>query len=163
MGMAIKLTENALKKILKSAKNLTVTEVQKAVQVNNYMNTPKTADGFDSKYERKKYFELKAMLQRKEIKEFWWQYPIDLICNKRLVCQYIMDYVVLHNNGKIELIECKGYSLDVWKLKYKMLHAMYHNHPNIIMTVDYQESWGKKKVQKPPESKKLPKNYKSQF
>lgn len=163
--MALRLSEKALKKILGSAKNLTVTQVSKAVQTNNYLKTKKTADGFDSKFERKKYIEIKAMLQRKEIKEFWWQYPIDLICNKRLVCQYIMDFVILHNNGKLEFLEAKGYELETWKLKWKMLHAMYGEHPNIILTVDYQESWGdrNKKPKVPPSSKKLPKGYKKQF
>lgn len=162
--MATQMTESEFRKLIGKVNNLNYKQISKVVtdiKRNNYCRTPKTADGFDSIFERKKYIELKHMLAKKEIKEFWIQYPINLICNGYFVCVYEMDYIILHNNNKIELLETKGYEMDVWKIKWKMLHAMYHDNPNIILTVDYMDD--KKGKKKPPKPKLVPKDYKPQF
>jgi hypothetical protein len=131
------------------------------MSLNNYFNTPKYK-GFDSKFEHAKYVELELLLKSKKIKDFKIQVPLDLIVNGYLVGKYIMDFVVYHSDNTIELLECKGLATDLWKYKYRILKAMYANHPHIRITVEYQKSWSGK-VNKEPIPKKLPKNYKSQF
>lgn len=131
--------------------------------MNNYYNTPKSALGFDSKFEERKYIELTHMMKSKEIKEFWCQYPLDLIVNDHLVGKYIMDFVILHNDKTIELLETKGLATDLWKYKYRILKAMYAGHKHVKITVEFQKSWSRKTVQKEPIPKKLPKGYVSQF
>lgn len=132
------------------------------MKINNYFNTPKSKLGFDSKFEESKYHELVFRMKAKDIKEFWCQYPLDLIVNGYLVGKYVMDFVILHNDKTIELFEVKGLPTQLWAYKYRILKAMYANHKNVIITVEYQKSWSKK-VHKEPIPKKLPKNYKPQF
>ena len=130
---------------------------------NNYFNTPKSKLGFDSKFEERKYIELTHMMKNKEIKEFWCQYPLDLIVSDHLVGKYIMDFVLLHNDDTFELLETKGMATQLWAYKYRILKAMYANNPKVKITVEFQKSWGKKRVPKEPVPKKLPKGYKPQF
>ncbi len=132
-------------------------------RMNNYYKTPKSKLGFDSKFEERKYIELTYMMKSKEIKEFWCQYPLDLIVNGYLVGKYIMDFVILHNDKTIELLETKGLATDLWKYKYRILKAMYANHKNVLITVEFQKSWNRKTIQKEPIPKKLPKGYVPQF
>lgn len=131
-------------------------------KVNNYFNTPKSKLGFDSKFEEAKYHELVLRVKAKDIKEFWCQYPINLICNGYLISVYKMDFVILHNDKTIELLETKGMPTKDWIYRWKILHAMYGDNPNIKLTVDYYKGWDKK-VYKQPVPKKLPKGYKAQF
>ena len=130
--------------------------------MNNYYKTPKHK-GFDSKFEYDKYQELEILLKAKKIKELWIQYPLDLIVNGYLVGKYIMDFVILHNDKTIELLETKGLATDLWKYKYRILKAMYAGRPEIKITVEFQKSWSRKTVQKEPIPKKLPKGYVPQF
>ena len=130
--------------------------------VNNYFKTPKSKLGFDSKFEESKYHELVFRMKAKDIKEFWCQYPINLTSNGYLISVYKMDFVILHNDGTLELLETKGLPTESWIYRWKLLHAMYADNPSIKLTVEYQRGWGGK-VYKTPTPKKLPKNYKSQF
>jgi Protein of unknown function (DUF1064). len=98
---------------------------------NNYFNTPKSKLGFDSKFEERKYLELTHMMKNKEIKEFWCQYPLDLIASGHLVGKYIMDFVILHNDKTYELLETKGMATQLWAYKYRILKAMYADNPNV--------------------------------
>lgn len=124
---------------------------------NNYFKTPKTRMGFDSQFEQRKYIELKHMTQKGLIKDFMIQVPLDLICNGYKVCNYFMDFIVVHNDETIELIEMKGLSTPTWALKWKILHAMYDSNPKIKLTVEFQ---GKGRTPKPT---RLPKEYSPQF
>jgi len=132
-----------------------------AMATNNYFKTPKYK-GFDSRFEFSKYQELEVRLKAKDIKEFWCQYPIDIISNGYLISVYKMDFVILHNDGTLELLETKGLPTKDWVLRWKMLCAMYIDHPGIKLTVEYQKQWSGK-VYKEPVPKKLPKNYVAQF
>ena len=40
---------------------------------------------------------------------------------------YYIDFVVHHNDGTIEYVECKGVEQDLWRLKWTMLEAVYGN------------------------------------
>lgn len=107
---------------------------------NNYYKTKK-AGKYDSKFEAGKAQELELLKKAKEIKGYEEQKTLDLWVNDYLVCTYKIDYVVHHNNGDTEYIECKGYPTQVWKLKWKLFEALYTK-PGNILTVEYQgKSW----------------------
>lgn len=92
----------------------------------------------DSKFEARMATDLRDQLARHEIKGFDEQVKIPLVVNGYLVCTYIMDFVVYHLDGTTEYRECKGYALDTWKLKFKLLSALYADKPNVLITVVYQ-------------------------
>jgi len=47
-----------------------------------------------------------------------------------------MDFEITHNDGSLELLEVKGYETDVWRLKWKLLHALYAaSHPEIKISI----------------------------
>lgn len=59
------------------------------------------------------------------IKSWARQVPIKLEVNGKLICTYIVDFVVEHPDGHLEWIEVKGFDTDVWKLKQKLFHALF--------------------------------------
>lgn len=60
-----------------------------------------------------------------QIKSWRRQVPIKLIVNGMLVSTYIMDFVVTHMDGREEWVEVKGFDTDVWKIKFKLLKALF--------------------------------------
>lgn len=64
------------------------------------------------------------------------QVPFALYAGGKLICTYIMDFVLTYPDGIIELVEVKGLETDVWKLKKKLLEATYlPEHPGTIYTI----------------------------
>lgn len=64
------------------------------------------------------------------------QVPIVLKANNIKICTYVMDFVVTYPDGLIELVEVKGHETAVWKLKKKLLEAVYlPENPGTIYTV----------------------------
>lgn len=53
------------------------------------------------------------------------QRPVKMVVNGVLICKYLIDFEVLHNDGSIEWIEVKGAETAVYKLKAKLLKALY--------------------------------------
>ena len=107
---------------------------------NNYYKTKKAGKN-DSKFEASKAAELALLKRAKEIKDFKEQVKIPLEVNGYHICNYYIDFVITHNDGEIEYLETKGYSTDVWKLKWKIFEALYDK-PGNKLTVEYQgKSW----------------------
>jgi len=48
---------------------------------------------------------------------------------------YFMDFVVYHNDGSIEYIECKGMETEVWKMKWHLTEMIFKDHPTINLTI----------------------------
>ena len=52
------------------------------------------------------------------------------------ICNYYVDFLIHHNNKSKELIEVKGFETDVWRLKRKLLEAVWlPKHKDYIYTV----------------------------
>lgn len=103
---------------------------------NNYYSTAK-ANGYDSKFEAGKAQELELLKKAGEIKDFVSQKVLELVVNGYVVCTYKIDFIVYHNDGITEYVECKGYATPVWKLKWKLFEALY-DVPGNKLTVEYQ-------------------------
>lgn len=72
---------------------------------------------------------------------------MDLIVNGFKVAVYKIDFVINHNDGTIEYVECKGLPDPTWRLKWKIFEAMMSDDPNVTLTVVQQKSnW---KIPKP--------------
>lgn len=53
------------------------------------------------------------------------QVPVRLEVNGQLVCKYIADFKVLLSTGKFQWVDVKGVETDVFKLKHKLMKALY--------------------------------------
>jgi hypothetical protein len=60
------------------------------------------------------------------------QVTLALIVDDHHICNAIVDFMVMHKDGSIEYVEVKGYPTDVWKMKRKLIEALY---PEIRYTV----------------------------
>ena len=87
---------------------------------------------FDSKREMIKAQELDLLKLAGDITEWWPQYRIPLVVNGSKVAEYIADFRVLYPDGHYELVEVKGCETAAWKLKYKLVRALY---PRLILRV----------------------------
>lgn len=95
----------------------------------------------DSKFEAGKAQELELRKRAKDIVDFQEQVKIALVVNGFHICNYYIDFVIEHNDGTMEYLECKGFATNEWKLKWKLFEALY-DLPGNILTVEYLgKSW----------------------
>lgn len=103
-----------------------------------YKNVLQTYNGYSyhSKKEAQYAFELDCRVKAKDIKGWDRQVKIELDAYDVPICNYYMDFVVYHNDGKIEYVEVKGFETDVWRLKWKLFKAkMAKKQPSAILTL----------------------------
>lgn len=96
-----------------------------------YNNKKTWIDGicFDSKKEAEYYSILKTLQVAGEIKGFCRQPEFILVegnAEERAIT-YKADFIVFHNDGRIEIIDVKGYESDQWKRTYKQFKLKYPN------------------------------------
>lgn len=100
-------------------------------------NIKQTYGGYSyhSKKEAEYAAELDWRVKAKDIKSWDRQYKVELRVYGVLICNYYLDFAITHNDGRLELVEIKGFSTDVFRLKWKLFEAIYsHEHPEIIRT-----------------------------
>lgn len=100
-------------------------------------------ESYDSKAEIEYAMQLDGMLAEKKIKSWEKQKTIDLVVNGYLVATYRMDFVVYHLDDVIEYVEVKGFPTETFRLKWKLLEALYGNNPKYKLTI----AWTGKKFQ----------------
>lgn len=99
---------------------------------------------YHSKLEAGVAEELDWRLKAKDIKSWKPQIPIELRVNGELICKYYVDFEVENNDGVIEWIEAKGFETEIYRLKAKLLEAIYKKEfesGEKIYTVIKQTSW----------------------
>lgn len=92
--------------------------------------------------------ELEIRRLGKDIKGWDRQYKFDLKVNGVHITNYYIDFVIHHNDGSTEYVECKGLELGEWKMKWRILEATFDDFkktPDDRLTVIKQSSWGKPK------------------
>lgn len=96
-----------------------------------YNNKKTWVDGicFDSKKEADYYSMLKVLKEAGEIKGFCRQPEFILVEGnvENRAITYKADFIVFHNDGRIEIIDVKGYESDQWKRTYKQFKLKYPN------------------------------------
>jgi hypothetical protein len=68
-----------------------------------------------------------------EIAEIIPQYPIKIVVNGTDICKYLIDFKIVLASGEVEYHEYKGVETDLWKLKWKLVLALYPNWKFILI------------------------------
>lgn len=101
-------------------------EVEPEPKPGKYGNKKVEVDGikFDSKKEAKRYGELKWLAETGQISELELQKSFRLEVNNYLIAHYRADFVY-YECGKRIIEDCKGFRTPVYKLKKKLMLAIY--------------------------------------
>lgn len=93
---------------------------------NKYHNVSSTVNGiqYHSKKEAGYASELNLRLKAGDIKDWERQRKISLDVNGFHICNYFIDFVIIHNDGSEEYVEVKGFPTDTWRLKWKLTEAL---------------------------------------
>ncbi len=102
--------------------------------MNKYRNEKTELNGvvYDSKKEARYAQELYLRVRAGDIDSWERQIPISLNVQGHHICKVIVDFVISHNDGSLEYVEVKGHETAVYKLKRKLIAALY---PDIKYTV----------------------------
>jgi len=93
---------------------------------NKYKAERQTVGGrsYHSKKEASYAIQLAWLQKAGEIQEIIPQYKIDLRVNGKHITNYFIDFKVTYTDGRVELIEVKGFFTDTWALKWKLTEAL---------------------------------------
>ena len=70
--------------------------------------------------------DLDLLLKANEIKSWERQFKIELRApSGELICRYYCDFMVVDKNGQKKLIEIKGFSTEIFRLKLKLLQLLW--------------------------------------
>jgi hypothetical protein len=89
----------------------------KSTWYNGYIYASKREAGYAA--------ELDLRIKAKEVERWERQVKISLDIGDYHICNYYVDFKVYLTNGDIELVEVKGMETEVWRLKRKLLEAVY--------------------------------------
>lgn len=91
-----------------------------------YRNVKTVIDGitFDSKKEAARYAELKILLKGKVISNLELQPSFPVVVNDKKICVYKADFSYTEN-GKSAIEDVKGVRTPVYRLKKKLVEALY--------------------------------------
>ena len=94
---------------------------------NKYNATRVAIDGitFHSRAEAARYSELHLMAKAGTIKDLRLQVPYKIVVNGKNICTYRADFVYKNASGKEVVEDVKGYRTDVYRLKKKLVEAIY--------------------------------------
>ncbi|TAJ75559.1 DUF1064 domain-containing protein [bacterium] len=82
------------------------------------------------------------MLQSGELSKVERQIKIPLGVNGHHICNYYVDFRLTYHDGRIELIEVKGFETEVFRLKRLLLEATYlAENPDITYRVIRTGGW----------------------
>lgn len=63
------------------------------------------------------------------------QVKISLDVSGKHITNYIIDFVIEHNDGRREYVEVKGFETPEWRMKWRLFEALYGDLPNTVLTV----------------------------
>ena len=98
---------------------------------------------FDSESEGKLYWDLKMQERQGLIQEVFTQVKESFEAYGKPICDYYVDFLVIHNDGTKEYIEHKavGTITSTWRIKYKLLQAKYSGDKNIKITTNWYKGY----------------------
>ena len=88
---------------------------------------------YDSKLEAKYASRLDLLIKAKEVQKWERQYKISIDVNGVHISNYFIDFKVWLTDGSIEYHEVKGMLLPTWKLKWKLVHALYPEYKFVLI------------------------------
>lgn len=90
---------------------------------------------YHSKKEAGYAHDLAMRLSAGDIKDWQRQVKISLDVDGYHIANYYIDFVVTHNDDRLEYIEVKGFETPEWRLKWKLFEALYGNKKDVILTI----------------------------
>ena len=98
----------------------------KTYRKNKYNNVKQTYNGYsyDSKMEARHAAYLDDCIKIGTVKSWTRQHKLELYVCQTKICNYYMDFRVEMSDGTIELHEVKGFETAIWRLKWKLTHAL---------------------------------------
>jgi len=82
---------------------------------------------FASRREAQRYMELRVCEKAGIIHELTLQQKFPMVINGVKVCTYIADFCYRDNEGRAIVEDSKGFKTPMYRLKYKLFHALYPN------------------------------------
>lgn len=79
---------------------------------------------YDSIKEAQYAEDLDWRIKAKEIKGWERQVKIPLAVNGKHICNYYVDFKIIHNDDGVEYVEVKGFATQLWNLKWKLFEAL---------------------------------------
>jgi len=80
---------------------------------------------YDSRFESSYAMFLNSFLKAGRLKEVTPQYKIALKVNGEQITNHYVDFRVVLADGRVKMVECKGFPTEVYRLKLKLLRALY--------------------------------------
>ncbi len=110
-----------------SKPSISMPEGVKTSRTNKYRNKRTVIDNitFDSAKEATRYKELKILERAGAIKNLTLQPKYPIIVNEMKICTYIADFTYQTRLGETLVEDCKGMRTPAYKLKAKLMFAVY--------------------------------------
>ncbi len=67
----------------------------------------------------------KAKNKADQVVSYEVQVPYQIEINGKKICKYLADFRVLYADGRVEVVDVKGFRTSIYKLKKKMVEAQY--------------------------------------
>jgi hypothetical protein len=101
-----------------------------------YNNIPSVCEGikFPSKGQARRYRELLLLQSAGEINDLQLQVKFPLVVNGTRVAFYIADFTYNENGSKV-IEDFKGVSTSIFRLKWKILQAMFAEDAKIVFRI----------------------------
>lgn len=81
---------------------------------------------FDSKAEAHRAYELDMLKRSGEVIDIEYQPVFEVVVEGKKICKYKADFKVTYSDGHIEIEDVKGVKTPVYKLKKKLVEAIYN-------------------------------------
>lgn len=100
----------------------------KIFSASKYKNRKTEYNGalYDSKKEADYALQLDMLMKAGEIQSWERQIRLDAVVEGKKVCTYIADFKVTEKDGRIQYVDVKGFKPAVYRLKKKLIEALYH-------------------------------------
>lgn len=76
--------------------------------------------------------ELYLLKKGRKIRDYSTQFKIDITVGDKHITNHYVDFRVINLEGGAEFHEVKGYETDVWKIKRRLVEALFPDIPYII-------------------------------
>lgn len=97
---------------------------------------------YHSKFEAQVAQELDLRMKAGELKSVKPQHKIDLRAYDQHICNYYIDFKVVHADDTVEYIEVKGFATETWRIKWKLFEAQLKaTEPDAKATVYYKNKY----------------------
>ena len=80
---------------------------------------------YDSKLEASYAHIIDHKIKNGEIKSVVAQYPMPVKINGVKICKYVADFMVTFPDNRVEIWDAKGVETSIFKLKWKLVKALY--------------------------------------